>query len=146
MKRDLDVYLERREPAWSHEVGWQSRQVCTIPLCKDGAWYAGPLHVNEGPAMPGDARTLRYALHAGRSGEGWFESLSVMVFSEAGELLKQLSLPGHFMQDKPCELDVRSLHLPLQSRLRLLFKTPVGKDPAGRARERQVESWMALAA
>lgn len=51
MKRDLDVYLERREPAWSHEVGWQSRQVCTIPLCKDGAWYAGPLHVNEGPAM-----------------------------------------------------------------------------------------------
>lgn len=85
-------------------------------------------------------------MHAGRSGEGWFESLSVMVFSEAGELLKQLSLPGHFMQDKPCELDVRSLHLPLQSRLRLLFKTPVGKDPAGRARERQVESWMALAA
>lgn len=148
MKRNLNLYRDQSENPHRHEIGWSSQQNCIIPLSQDGAWYAGPLHANQGQPVPGNARRLRYALDAGRSGSAWLESLSVLVFSETGALLAQLALPGGPVQDRPRELDIQSLHLhlPLQCKLRLLLKTPRREGAAMHRADRHIDTWLALAA
>lgn len=144
MKRDLSLELVRIDTLYGPESGWCSHENCMLELSRDGAWYAGPLHVNPGPPLAGHARKLRYALKAGRTGEHWLDGLSVMVFGETGDLLAQLDLPSQASQEQPCELDVRALHLPLQSKLRVLLKTP--RREGMRSAEKQLDSWLALAA
>jgi hypothetical protein len=147
MKSNRSLYLDQHENRLGPETGWCSRQNCSISLSRDGAWYVGPLHANQGAPVEGCARTLRYAMKAGRSGEAWLESLRVLVLSDSGKLLAQLNLPDGLAENRPRELNVQSLHLPLQCKLRLLFKTPrQDKKAAMRSVDKRIETWLALAA
>ena len=143
MKQTLTRFLAQRAELHSREIGWTSERHSVMPLSRDGAWYAGPLHVNSGIPVPGCARVLRYALRTHRADDAWFDALSVLVFSEAGALLARLNLPGAFTPERLRELDVHDLHLPLQCRLRLLVKTTCGRTL--HAADKEVDSWVALA-
>lgn len=146
MTSNQSLYLDQHENRLGPETGWCSRQNCVIPLSKDGAWYAGPLHANEGNPVAGRATTLRYAVKAGPSAERWLESMQVLVLSESGSLLAQLNLPDGPAENRQRELNIQALHLPLQCKLRLLFKTPRREGAAMRTADKQIETWLALAA
>lgn len=146
MKSNQSLYLDQHENRLGPETGWCSRQNCVIALSKDGAWYAGPLHANQGGPVEGCARTLRYALKVGRAGEAWLESMRVLVLSANGSLLAQLNLPDSLAENRPRELNIQALHLPLDCKLRLLLKTPRREGAAMRTADKQIETWLALAA